>query len=102
MLLDHSREHSLPLGREFGARFQRVVAIKRDHPDELAEPDFSFRSLTGLSELADALSGAGRIAEASAVVEAGIAQSDGVWITPEFLRPKGELFLSQSTLPAPE
>ena len=38
MLLDHSREHSLPLWREFGARFQRVVVIKggelrRDSPN---------------------------------------------------------------------
>jgi predicted ATPase/DNA-binding winged helix-turn-helix (wHTH) protein len=102
MLLDHSREHSLPLWREFGARFQRVVVIKRDNADELAEPNFSFRSLTGLSELAEALTGAGRIAEAFAVVEAGIEQSDGGWITPELLRLKGELFLSQGAPAAAE
>jgi predicted ATPase/DNA-binding winged helix-turn-helix (wHTH) protein len=97
MLLDHAREHSLPLWHEFGARFQRVVAIKRGDPHEPAQPNFSFRSLTGLSELADALTGAGRVVEALALVEAGIAQSDGGWITPELLRLKGELLLWQNT-----
>ncbi len=102
MLVDHSREHSLPLWREFGARFQRVVVIKGGDPDETAEPNFSFRSLTGLSELAEALTGAGRIDEAFALVEAGIEQSDGGWITPELLRLKGELFLWQGTPVAAE
>jgi len=97
MLLDHSREHRLPLWSEFGARFRRAIAIKRGEPDEIAEPDFSFRSLTGLTELAEALAHTGRIAEALAAVEAGIEQSDGGWITPELLRLKGELFLLQST-----
>jgi predicted ATPase len=94
MLVDHSREHSLHLWREFGARFQRVVAIKRDDPAD-PEPNFSFRSLTGLSELAEALTGSGRIAEALAAVQVGIELSDGGWITPELLRLEGELFLAQ-------
>ena len=102
MLVDHSRAHSLPLWREFGARFQRVVVIKGGDPDETAEPNFSFRSLTGLTELAEALTGAGRIDEAFALVEAGIEQSDGGWITPELLRLKGELILRQSTPAATE
>jgi predicted ATPase len=102
MLLDHSREHSLPLWREFGVRFQRVVAIKGGDLDETAEPNFSFRSLTGLTELAEALTGAGRIDEAFALVEAGIEQSDGGWITPELLRLKGELFLRQGAPAAAE
>jgi tetratricopeptide (TPR) repeat protein len=102
MLVDHSREHSLPLWREFGARFQRVVVIKGGDADETAEPNFSFRSLTGLTELAEALTGAGRIDEAFALVEAGIEQSDGGWITPELLRLEGELFLWQSTPAAAE
>ena len=102
MLVDHSGEHSLPLWREFGARFQRVIAIKRGDPDAFDEPNFSFRSLTGLSELAEALTGAGRTAEAFAVVKAGIELSDGGWITPELLRLKGELFLSQNTHTASE
>jgi predicted ATPase/DNA-binding winged helix-turn-helix (wHTH) protein len=101
MLLDHSREHGLPLWREFGARFQKAIVIKGGDPYEIVEPNFSFRSLTGLTELAEALTGAGRIAEALALVEAGIEQSDGGWITPELLRLKGELFMSQSA-PAAE
>ena len=55
MLLDHSREHSLPLWREFGARFQKAIVIKGGDPYEIIEPNFSFRSLTGLTELAEAL-----------------------------------------------
>jgi predicted ATPase len=35
-------------------------------------------------------------------VEAGIEQSDGGWITPELLRLKGELFLSQGAPAAAE
>jgi Tetratricopeptide repeat len=93
-LLDHSRDHRLSLWREFRDRFQRAISIKSGEPDEIAEPNFSFRSLTGLTELAEALARAGRIAEAVATVEAGIEQSDGGWITPELLRLKGELFLS--------
>src|ERR1700722_5967709 len=101
MLVDHSREHSLPLWREFGAKYQRVVVLKRNDPDEAAGLNFSFRSLAGLSELAEALTGVGRIAEAFEVVEAGIEQSDGSWITPELLRLKGEIFLRQNA-PAAE
>jgi hypothetical protein len=102
MLLDHSREHSLPLWREFGVRFQRVIVIKGGDLDETVEPNFSFRSLTGLSELAEALIGAGRIDEAFALVEAGIEQSDGGWITPELLRLEGELFLAVGSPAAAE
>jgi hypothetical protein len=102
MLVDHSREHSLPLWREFGAKYQRVVVLRRNDPDELAKPNFSFRSLAGLSELAEALTGVGRIAEAFDVVEAGIGQSDGGWITPELLRLKGELFLAEGAPAAAE
>ena len=53
--------------------------------------------MTGLAELSEALGHAGRIAEGLAVLEAGIQQSEGGWLTPELLRLKGELFLLQST-----
>jgi predicted ATPase len=90
-----------------------VVVIKAGDPgtgsrlvdtsiDEIAEPNFSLRSLTNLSELAEALAHAGRIAEALALVEAGIEQSEGGWLTPELLRLKGELLLLQSTPAAAE
>jgi predicted ATPase len=45
------------------------------------------------------LGDAGRIAEGLALVEAGIQQSEGGWLTPELLRLKGELFLLQSSSP---
>jgi predicted ATPase len=61
--------------------------------DEISGPNVSFRFLTGLAELADALGHAGRILEGLALVEAGIQQSEGGWLTPELLRLKGELFL---------
>jgi predicted ATPase len=108
MLLDHSRRHSLPLWSAFGSRFQSVVDIKggdletglqllQTGLDEIAGPNVSFRFLTGLAELSDALGHAGRIAEGLALVEAGIRQSEGGWLTPELLRVKGELVLLRST-----
>ena len=60
-------------------------------------PTSAFQSFTGLTELAEALAQAGRIAEGLALVEAGIEQSEGGWLTPELLRLKGELLLLQST-----
>jgi hypothetical protein len=107
MLLDHSSKHNLQLWNAIGCGFQRVVAIRGDdldtelqllrtEPSEIAGPDFSFRFLTGLVE---ALANTGRIAEAFALVETGIEQFEGGWVTPELLRLKGDLLLLQS---APE
>jgi len=106
MLLDCSRRHNLRHWGEFGSRFQTVVVIKRGDldtglrllragPDEIG--NFRFRSLTAQIELAEALAHGGRVVEGLALVEAGIEQSDGGWGTPELLRLKGELFLSQGT-----
>ena len=64
--------------------------------DEVGHPYFSFRFLTGLIELAEALAHAGRTAEGLALVEAAIEQSEEGWLTPELLRLKGDLLLSQS------
>jgi hypothetical protein len=113
MLLDHSRKHSLPLLGAFGSRFQRVVTLKNGDsgtgswlPDsgleEIAKPDPSFRFLAGLSELTEALAQAGRITDALALVEAGIEHSAAGWLTPELLRVRGEIFLSQSNPTAAE
>jgi predicted ATPase len=65
-------------------------------------PNLSFPFLTGLTDLAEALGYAGRIAEGLALVEAGIAQSEAGWLTPELLRLKGELLLLQSATAATE
>jgi predicted ATPase/DNA-binding winged helix-turn-helix (wHTH) protein len=106
-LLDHSRRHYLPLWNAYGSGFHSVVAIKTGHSDtgsptsditlgELPAQNITFRFLTGLIELAGALTDAGRIVEGLAVVEAGIEQSEPGWLTPELLRLKGELLLMQS------
>ena len=107
-LLDHSRRHFLPLWNAYGSVFHRIVAIRSGDLDggvpvplvalsELAGPNVTFRFLTGLIELAEALTHAGRIADGLAVVEAGMEQSEVGWLTPELLRLKGELLLLQRT-----
>ena len=105
MLLDHSREHKLPLWGGFGSRFQRVIKLRaldggsRLLPtgfDGIAEQSFVFR-LTGLVELAEALAHTGQIAEGLAIIEARIEQSEVGWLTPELLRVRGELLLLQNT-----
>jgi predicted ATPase/DNA-binding winged helix-turn-helix (wHTH) protein len=113
MLLDHSRRHGLPFWGEFGSRFQIALVIKAGDldsglrllqagPDQVAEPNRSFRTLTGLAEMAAALVQAGRIAEGQALVETGIGLSDGGWATPELLRLKGEILLLQRPRAAAE
>jgi predicted ATPase len=104
-LLDHSRRHFLPLWNAYGSVFHRIVAIRSGDLDggapvphvALGEPNVTFRFLTGLIELAEALTHAGRIADGLAVVEAGMEQSEVGWLTPELLRLKGELLLLQRT-----
>ena len=102
-----STKHSLPLWSELGARFKRAVVLRgggpvtgsrllQAGPDEIAEPNVRFQSIIGLTELAEALAHAGRIAEGLAVVEAGLEQPEIGWRTLELLRLKGELFLLQS------
>jgi predicted ATPase/DNA-binding winged helix-turn-helix (wHTH) protein len=106
-LLDHSRRHYLPLWNAYGSGFHSVVAIRTGHSDtgsptsditlgEFPAQNTTFRFLTGLIELAGALTDAGRIVEGLAVVESGIEQSEPGWLTPELLRLKGELLLMQS------
>ncbi len=102
MLVDLSRRHALPHWSAFGARFERVLAVRAGDPDdgsrrrssgqeEGGDPNFSFRSLTGLTQLAEALGKAGRITEGLALLEAGIEQCEPNCFTPELIRLKGEL-----------
>jgi predicted ATPase len=106
-LLDHSRRHYLPLWNAYGSGFHSVVAIITGQNDtgsptlditlgELPGANITFRFLTGLIELAAALTHAERIIEGLAVVEAGLKRSEPGWLTPELLRLKGELLLMQS------
>jgi predicted ATPase/DNA-binding winged helix-turn-helix (wHTH) protein len=108
MLVDHSKKHRLPLMSMFASRFERVVALKRGDldtgsrplrtgPNEIADPDVGFGFLAGLTEQAEALGHAGRIVEGLALLEAGIAQRETGWLTPELLRLKSDLLLLQKS-----
>jgi predicted ATPase/DNA-binding winged helix-turn-helix (wHTH) protein len=112
-LLHLARRHNLPLLYAFGYRFRNIVVLRGGELDlgsqqphtslhDLAEPDASSRFSTGLSELAEALAHAGRIAEGLAVLETGIEQSEAGWLTPELLRVKGDLLLLQGMPSAAE
>ena len=107
MLFDESTKHGLPLWSELGARFKRAVVLRdgrpvtgsrplQGDPGEIAEPNVRFQTIMGLTELAEALAQAGRVAEGLAIVEAGLAQPEIGWRALELLRLKGELFLLQS------
>jgi tetratricopeptide (TPR) repeat protein len=107
MLLDHSRKHGFAPWNDFASRLKGVVLVKtgdldagspllRAGLDEITDPNSGLWFLTSLSEMAEALGHAGRITDGLATVEAGIAQSEGGWLTPELLRLKGELLLLQS------
>ena len=103
-LVDLSRQHVLPHWSAFGARFERVLVVKTgglgggsprrsSGQEERVDPNFSFRSLTGLMQLAEALGQVGRIAEGLALLETGIEQFEANCFTPELVRLKGELSL---------
>jgi hypothetical protein len=103
-LVELSRQRALPHWAAFGARFEEVLVIKavdldggwRRRPngqDEVAAPNFSFRSLSGITQLAEALGQAGRITEGLAALEAGVEQFEEGCFSPELMRLKGELTL---------
>jgi predicted ATPase len=105
-LVELSRQHALPHWAAFGARFEQILVIKagdleggsRRRPsgqDEVAAPNFSFRSLSGLTQLAEALGQAGRTTEGLAALEAGIEQFEDGCFSPELIRLKGELTMQQ-------
>jgi predicted ATPase/DNA-binding winged helix-turn-helix (wHTH) protein len=108
MLLDLSRKHGFGPWGDFASRIKGVVLVKtgdlktgstllRAGLDEINDPDFGLWFLTGLTELAEALGHAGRIAEGLAAIKRGIDQSQMSWLAPELLRIKGELLLLQGT-----
>ncbi|MEA2808857.1 MAG: hypothetical protein QOJ17_2998 [Rhodospirillaceae bacterium] len=111
LLVDLSTRHSLSHWAPFGARYRRVVALKGGNvsrssrpPDasveEIDQPDSNLRSLTGLTELVEALTKVGRSAEALAALDGGTAQSPEVGgFAPELLRLRGQ-FLRLQTVPA--
>jgi predicted ATPase/DNA-binding winged helix-turn-helix (wHTH) protein len=105
-LVELSQQHALPHWAAFGARFEQVLVIKagdlggrsRRRPsgrDEVAAPNFSFRSLSGLTQLAEALGQAGRTTEGLAALEADVEQFEDGCFSPELIRLKGELTMQQ-------
>jgi hypothetical protein len=103
MLVDLSTQHGLSTWIPYGARYVRVVALKRGNAagiEGIDPPDAHLRSLTAAIELVDALAKAGRSAEGLAVLDGCAAQSfEPGGFTPEFLRLRGELLMLQ-TAPA--
>jgi hypothetical protein len=105
-LVDLSGQHALAHWAAFGARFARVLDIKaggieggsRRRPsgqNEVPAPNFSFRSLSALTQLAEALGQAGRFAEGLAALEAGVEEFEDGCFAPELIRLKGELTMLQ-------
>jgi predicted ATPase/DNA-binding winged helix-turn-helix (wHTH) protein len=108
MLLDHSRKHGFAVWNDFASRLKGVVLVKTGDLDggsqllraglyDITEPNSGLWFLTTLSQMAEALGHAGRVADGLATVERGIERSQCGWLTPELLRIKGELLLSQGT-----
>jgi hypothetical protein len=105
-LVELSGQHALAHWAAFGARFARVLDIKvggieggpRRRPggrNEVPAPNFSFRSLSALTQLAEALGQAGRFAEGLAALEAGVEEFEDGCFAPELIRLKGELTMLQ-------
>jgi hypothetical protein len=103
-LVELSRQHALPHWAAFGARFEQVLVIKAGDggsqrrpsgKDEVAAPNFSFRSLSGLTLLVEALGQAGRTTEGLAALETNVEQFEDGCFSPELIRLKGELTMQQ-------
>ena len=112
MLVDTSRRHDLPLWSAYGTRFQMAVVIMGGDVvagsrlldaglAEVSQSNLSFRSFTGLNQLAEVLIHAGRMADGLTVLKA-MEQFEAGFYAPELLRLKGELSLSHGTLAAAE
>jgi hypothetical protein len=106
-LVDLSRRHVLPHWAAFGARFERVLAVKAggvsdgapglfSSQEERADPNFSFRSLTGLMPFVAALGREGRATEGLTILDVGIEQFEPSCFTPELVRLRVELTLMLS------
>jgi predicted ATPase/DNA-binding winged helix-turn-helix (wHTH) protein len=105
LLVDGSRKHDLPVWSAYGSWFQPAVVLMGGDIvaeqlldtslDKVAQSDLGFRSINGLTLLAEALGRAGRIAQGLALVEAGIERFETNCHTPELVRLKGELSLLQ-------
>ena len=109
MLLEHSRKHGFAVWHDFASRLKGVVIVKTGDLEggapllraglyEITDPNSGLWFLTTLSQMAEALGLAGRIADGLATdpTEASERSQRG-WLAPELLRIKGELLLSRDT-----
>jgi tetratricopeptide (TPR) repeat protein len=104
MLLEHARKYNLPLWAEVGARLRSVVDLKGGNFNaDLRLPPVghngthprNFNFLILLGELVQALSHAGRTAEALGLLDQRLDLSKADWLTPELFRLKAELSPAQ-------
>ena len=108
MLLGISKKHGFAPWTDFASRLKGIVLVKngdldggspllRADFDEITDSNSGLWFLTALSQMAEALGGAGRFVDALETVERGIERSQRGWLAPELLRVKGELLLLQGT-----
>jgi predicted ATPase len=107
-LLDHSTRHALAVWHAFGLCLQRVLAVRRGDIacglrllragfDDLGNANTAFRFSHFLSETAEALGRAGKLADALAAIDETIEPCEEYWVMSELLRIKGELVRLHST-----
>jgi len=109
-LLDEATRHALAIWRAWGRAFEGILFIKRGDAvnglallrtarGELLETGFAALYTEILRPLAEALAGAGEVAEGLVTIDEALARSERNeerWCVAELLRIKGELLLSQA------
>ena len=109
-LLDEAARHALAIWHAWGRAFEGILFIKRGDAinglallrsarGELRETGFAALYAEILRALAEALAGAGEVAEGLATIDEALARSERNeerWCVAELLRIKGELILRES------
>ena len=109
-LLDEAARHALAIWHAWGRAFEGILFIKRGDAinglallrsarGELRETGFAALYAEILRALAEALAGAGEVAEGLVTIDEALARSERNeerWCLAELLRIKGELLLSQA------